>query len=92
MVLCKVAELLRSRSEEHVPENPAPRIALLIDADNTSQNVMDLIMEEVSRHGNAITRRAYGDFTTQNLAPWKEPMASHAILAAQSYQNTKEQI
>ena len=66
----------------------ADRLALLIDADNTSWKKLDLIMAEVSRHGNAVARRGYGDFTTSTLAPWKEPMAMHAIAPHQSYQNT----
>ena len=82
----EVAELVRGRSEGTT--YTSKRLALLIDADNTSWKVLDLVMEEVSRHGDATTRRGYGDFTTNTLAPWKEPMAKHAIMPTQVYQHT----
>ena len=72
----------------HTVDPPSPdRLALLIDADNTSHKALDVIMAEVSRHGNAVVKRSYGDFTTSTLAPWKEPMADHAILPKQSFNN-----
>lgn len=67
---------------------PSDRLALLIDADNTSHKALDVIMAEVSRHGNAVAKRTYGDFTTPKLAPWKEPMTDHAIMPRQSFNNT----
>lgn len=64
------------------------RLALLIDADNTSWKTVGDIMDEASRHGNPIARRCYGDFTTPQLVNWKQPMADHAILPQQSFNNT----
>lgn len=85
-----IAEVVQTSAVTASPEDSksSSNLALLIDADNTSWKALDVIMAEVSRHGNAIARRGYGDFTTPTLAPWKEPMAKHAIMPSQTYQNT----
>ena len=50
----------------------ALRLAVLIDADNASSAVAHELLEEVAKHGTATIKRAYGDWTTTNLAGWKE--------------------
>ena len=44
------------------------RLAVLIDADNASAAVVKELLEEVAKYGTATVKRAYGDWTTQNLA------------------------
>ncbi len=44
-----------------------PRLAVLIDADNASASVVKELLEEVAKYGTATIKRAYGDWTTQNL-------------------------
>lgn len=83
----EVAKLLRDRPASTIT-NVSARIALLIDADNMRWKTLDLVMDEVSHHGDATTRRAYGDFTTHTLARWKSPLAKHAIMPTQAYQHT----
>jgi hypothetical protein len=55
------------------------RLAVLIDADNASAAVVKELLEEVAKFGTATVKRAYGDWTTQNLVGWKEHLHRHAI-------------
>jgi len=41
----------------------SPRLAVLIDADNTSAKIADGLFEEVAKIGEASVRRIYGDFS-----------------------------
>src|SRR5688572_32843720 len=50
--------------------DPRPRIALLIDADNSSAKKIDLILNELSGYGETSIRRAYGNWTKPGLRPW----------------------
>jgi hypothetical protein len=61
---------------------------LLIDADNTSWKVLDLVMTEVASFGSASARRIYGDWTQQQLSGWKLPVQKHAITPIQQFTNT----
>lgn len=84
-----VGELVHRQPEKRTAAQASSRLAVLIDADNTSWKCLNLVMGEASRHGRVVVKRGYGDFTTQKLAPWKQPMADHAILPTQAYGNTK---
>jgi predicted nuclease of predicted toxin-antitoxin system len=68
-----------------------PRLAVLIDADNTFSviEVIDELFEEISRFGDASVRRIYGDWTQPQLGRWKEILPKHAIQPIQQYANTK---
>ena len=55
------------------------RLAVLIDADNASSSVVKELLEEVAKYGTATIKRAYGDWTTQNLVGWKNHLHKHAI-------------
>ena len=55
------------------------RIALLIDADNTTCQQMDFIMKQASTLGELIIRRVYGDFTMAQLSCWS-PLVQHYAL------------
>ena len=59
------------------PENA--RIAVLIDADNTSRKYVEPLMDEVAKFGVPTVKRAYGDFTNQHLSGWKTDLNRHAI-------------
>lgn len=69
-------------------KNDLPVFALLIDADNVSREVIAPIIEEITRHARIAVRRAYGDFTTDNLAGWKETMANHGVHPIQQFRNS----
>src|SRR5689334_12999149 len=65
------------------------RLAVLIDADNASASVAKELLEEVAKYGTATVKRAYGDWTTQNLVGWKEQLNRHAIQPMQQFAYTK---
>jgi hypothetical protein len=65
------------------------RLAVLIDADNASASLASEVLEEVARYGTATVKRAYGDWTTQNLVGWKEQLHRHAIQPMQQFAYTK---
>ena len=55
------------------------RLALLIDADNAQPAVIESLLAEVARFGEATVRRIYGDFTSPASAGWKEFLNKHSI-------------
>lgn len=70
--------------------NSNPRLAVLIDSDNAHAAipVIDELMAEVSRYGTATIRRAYGDWTTDNLKKWKAILHKQAIQPIQQFSYT----
>lgn len=73
------------------PDKNNPRLAVLIDADNTFKviDIIDELFEEISKFGDASVRRIYGDWTENRLNRWKEVLPKHAIQPIQQYANTK---
>ncbi|THV25574.1 NYN domain-containing protein [Peteryoungia ipomoeae] len=65
-----------------------PRLAVLIDADNTSSKIMDGLFEEVARLGEASVRRIYGDFSSPHTKGWSEILMRHAIAPHQQFAYT----
>jgi hypothetical protein len=65
-----------------------PKLAVLIDADNTSSRVADTLFEEVAKIGEASLRRIYGDFSESRLKGWADILARHAILPYQQFAYT----
>lgn len=59
-------------------------IAILIDGDNTSPERMEDIMHFVSRYGNAIVKRIYGDWTKKSLTGWKDAAKEHSFKLIQA--------
>jgi len=66
-------------------EPRSPRLAVLIDADNTSAKIADRLFEEIAQLGEASVRRIYGDFTRPGLRGWTDILAKHAIIAHQQF-------
>ena len=64
------------------------RLAVLIDADNTSATHASALLEELARYGVPTVKRAYGDWTTQNLVRWKDELHRHAIQPIQQFAYT----
>ena len=56
-----------------------PKIALLIDAENNSHEVIPLIMKELEAYGSVACRRAYGNFTLPSLKKWPKVLEACAI-------------
>lgn len=65
--------------------DPRARIALLIDADNSSATKIDLILNELSAYGETSIRRAYGNWTKAGLRPWADVLHPRAIRPMQQY-------
>jgi len=64
-------------------------LAVLIDADNAQASAVAEILGEAARYGTATVRRAYGDWTTQNLSNWKKVLHVHAIQPIQQFSYTQ---
>ncbi len=64
------------------------RLAVLIDADNAQASILPELLAEVARYGVASVRRAYGDWTTQNLSGWKPQLQKHAVQPVQQFAYT----
>lgn len=71
------------------PPTGVPRLAVLIDADNTSPAWTDAIFEEVATLGEASARRIYGDFSNQQLSGWNKKLENFAVLPHQQFAYTK---
>jgi hypothetical protein len=60
--------------------NDNQKLAVLIDADNAQASVIQELLAEVSRYGTATIKRAYGDWTTQNLSRTSRNQTSNTML------------
>ncbi|WOE42865.1 NYN domain-containing protein [Acinetobacter chinensis] len=64
------------------------KIAILIDADNTQMKKLKVILEELNAHGHVITKRAYGDWSSDYLKNWKSTLNELAINPIQQFSYT----
>ncbi len=69
-------------------EESGRRLAVLIDADNARAAVIEAVLEEVARFGEAIVRRIYGDFTSSQSASWKALLNKFSIKPMQQFAYT----
>jgi hypothetical protein len=77
-------------NDKDAPMTPqrSPRLAVLIDADNTSPKVVDGLFVEVAKLGEASVRRIYGDFSDNRMRGWSDVLARHAIVPHQQFAYT----
>lgn len=61
------------------------RIAILIDGDNAQASLIEQILVEAGKFGNATIRRVYGDWTTPNMSSWKDILNIHAFQPIQQF-------
>lgn len=61
------------------------RIAILIDGDNAQASLIEQIVVESSRYGNATIRRIYGDWTSSSMKSWKDTLNSYAFQPFQQF-------
>ena len=66
----------------------SPRLAVLIDAENTTPRIAEGLFGEIARIGEASVRRIYGDFSGTRLRGWAEIMPRFAILPHQNFATT----
>src|SRR5579862_273651 len=64
------------------------RLAILIDADNTSPRIAAGLFEEIAKFGEASVRRIYGDFSSPLLKSWIEILQKYAIDPFQQFAYT----
>lgn len=70
-------------------EGKAPRLAVLIDAENASARIAEALFTEIATLGEASARRIYGDFASAQIAGWTRVLARFAIQPQQNFANTK---
>jgi uncharacterized LabA/DUF88 family protein len=69
-------------------EAPALRLAVLIDADNAQAAVIDGLLAEIAKFGEATVKRIYGDFTAPTSASWRKVLQQYAIKPVQQFAYT----
>ena len=69
-------------------EEPSLRLAVLIDADNAQASVIEGLLAEIARFGEATVKRIYGDFTSSASSQWKKVLNKHAIKPIQQFAYT----
>ncbi|MEN7973145.1 MAG: NYN domain-containing protein [Verrucomicrobiota bacterium] len=67
----------------------AKKIAVLIDAENAQYSVMGAILSELSKHGHLAVKKAYGDWSSNHLKNWKQPLNELAITPVQQFSYTQ---
>jgi hypothetical protein len=72
-----------------MPETRAPRLAVLIDADNIPARHIEAVLDEITQHGEPSVRRVYGDWSSSSLTQWKEKARSLGLVMHQQSANTK---
>ena len=70
-------------------QNQEPRLAVLIDADNTSPKWGEAIFREVATLGEASVRRIYGDFSGTRLRGWEKQLEGLAVVPHQQFAYTQ---
>jgi len=68
--------------------DPVKRLAVLIDADNTSPKVIEGLFTEIAKLGEASVRRIYGDFSDDRMKGWARQLAPFAIVPQQQFAYT----
>ncbi len=61
------------------------RLAVLIDADNVPRDSLKIAMEEIAIYGTPTIKRIYGDWTSPNIAGWKQSLLENAVTPIQQY-------
>ena len=69
-------------------EDNERRVAILIDGDNAQASLIEQILVEAGKYGNATIRRVYGDWTTPNMSSWKDTLNIHAFQPIQQFRYT----
>ncbi|KAM3101566.1 NYN domain-containing protein [Phormidesmis sp. 146-12] len=67
---------------------PSSKLAVLIDAENTSASLIELLLTEIAKYGTAHVKRIYGDWTNTLLSSWKPKLHKLAIQPIQQFRYT----
>lgn len=74
--------------ENMIESNLLKRLAVLIDADNTSPKIISGLLEEVATYGISSVKRIYGNWTSPSLVSWKDVLLKYAIQPMQQFEYT----
>lgn len=66
-------------------DDKALRLAVLIDADNAQAAVIEGLLAEIARFGEATVKRVFGDFTSKANSAWKKVLQQYAIKPVQQF-------
>jgi uncharacterized protein (TIGR00288 family) len=69
-------------------ESKETKLAVLIDAENVPPTKIKSMLNELTRYGDPIIKRIYGDWTTPQVGGWKSTLLEHAIIPVQQYKYT----
>lgn len=61
------------------------KLAVLIDADNTSASVVEILLKEITKFGTAYIKRVYGDWTNPQMNAWKKVLNDFALVPVQQF-------
>lgn len=67
------------------PHNIEPRVAVLVDCDNTSPEILDHALRVVAQFGRVVLRRGYGNLQTLSKS-WQETLVRQAFTPCLQYQ------
>jgi hypothetical protein len=73
---------------EQFGDSQAVKVAMLIDGDNAQPSLIGGIITETAKYGAITIRRVYGDWTTANMAGWKNVLNNYAIQPIQQFRYT----
>ena len=65
------------------------KIAVLIDAENAQYSILGAVLSEISKHGHIVVKKAYGDWSSNHLKNWKQPLNELAIAPVQQFSYTQ---
>lgn len=68
--------------------NQEMKLAVLIDAENISSKYIDVILSEANNLGDVVYKRIYGNWTTPQMASWRNTILDNAIQPIQQYSST----
>src|SRR4029078_4375650 len=71
-----------------MPDDRSDRLAVLIDADNASSQIVDGLFDEIAKIGEASVRRIYGDFSSPRMKGWENALSRHAIIPTPQFAYT----
>lgn len=61
---------------------------MLIDGDNAQPKMIVNVLAEAAKYGVVSVRRVYGDWTTPNMAGWKDSLQTLAVQPVQQFRYT----
>ncbi|MBW4654125.1 MAG: NYN domain-containing protein [Kaiparowitsia implicata GSE-PSE-MK54-09C] len=70
---------------QHDTLSQSRKLAVLIDADNSSADLLEALLTEIAKYGTAHVKRIYGDWTSTRLTKWKDKLNRFAVQPIQQF-------